>query len=65
MAIRPLHVLNVSLEIHFKFQTGASVGCGLGCVEAACIPTAAATPGDACWVGGWGTLSSGGIQPFL
>ena len=34
-------------------------------VAAACLPTAPATVGDACWVSGWGTLSSGGSSPNI
>ena len=42
------------------FTMGATNGCGADCVAAACLPTAPATHGDACWVAGWGTTSSGG-----
>ena len=40
---------------------GAANGCGPDCVAAACLPTAAANHGDACWVAGWGTKSSEGF----
>ena len=42
------------------FAIGNSLGCGDGCMNAACLPTVPGAHGDACWVAGWGTTSSGG-----
>jgi len=48
-------------------KTGSGCGptnqceaCGAGCVEAACLPSAEAVHGSACWIAGWGTTSFGG-----
>ena len=37
--------------------------CGDGCVNAACLPTAAEIGGKACWIAGWGTTQENGNSP--
>jgi len=44
----------VKLESPVKFGT---------CVGTVCLPEKDVSPGTACWITGWGTLSSGGSQP--
>ena len=47
------------------FAVGQDKGCGIGCINAACLPTEPAVHGDACWVAGWGRLSHGGEYPSV
>ena len=47
-------------EVPDMFAIGSSLGCGDGCMNSACMPTAPGQHGDACWVAGWGTTTSGG-----
>ena len=44
------------------WQAAAAVNCGDGCVHAACIPSNAATHGDACWTAGWGRVDDTGAD---
>ena len=47
------------------FAIGNSLGCGDGCMNAACLPAEPGAHGDACWVAGWGTTSSGGTTATI
>jgi len=47
------------------WDAATAAGADSSKVAAACLPSAAATHGDACWVAGWGTTSSGGSQPNI
>ena len=46
------------------FAFGNSLGCGDGCMNAACLPAVPGAHGDACWVAGWGTTSFGGFTSW-
>lgn len=35
------------------------------CIGSVCLPTRDVTPGESCWITGWGTLSSGGRTPDI
>merc|ERR1712183_319099 len=37
--------------------------CADGCVNAACLPSAAEAGGKACWIAGWGTTEENGSSP--
>ena len=47
------------------YDAATAAGADSSKVAAACLPEAAAIHGSACWVGGWGTTSSGGSQPDI
>ena len=52
-----IHLINGSITgTDSLFDIAASTG-HADHVQAACLPSAAATHGDACWVAGWGTTS--------
>jgi len=54
------------IQIHRKAQFDAGQrcrACGDGCVNAACLPSAAETGGKACWIAGWGTTEENGSSP--